>query len=281
MYYIQDQLYSSLSEVPEAYLSVFKFQDALIETLKVKQGKIIFWEEHYFRLMASMRVLRMQIPLSFTMEKLEESLHQLLEAQEEEAFNGDVIFRVFKANVPTYQAPVPKTLLSIQTLSNTYQFSIKHDRLPIDLYKDHYWTSGLYSSLENVHHQWESMAWTFVYENDFCDGIILNEQKQLVGTLRGNIFLINGTTVSTPSSSQGCKKNVYRSALMKCIETSPDWELSEGEISPFALQKAEELFVLEGHKGIYAIGQYRKKRFTSEKTQALMQLMSESILSQT
>jgi branched-chain amino acid aminotransferase len=33
--------------------------------------KIFFWEDHYFRLMASMRIMRMDIPMDFTMEFLE------------------------------------------------------------------------------------------------------------------------------------------------------------------------------------------------------------------
>ena len=36
-----------------------KYGDALFETVKVVTNKILFWEDHYFRLMESMRILRM------------------------------------------------------------------------------------------------------------------------------------------------------------------------------------------------------------------------------
>ena len=42
------------------------YGDALFETIKTLNGKILFWEDHYFRLMASMRILRMEIPMEFT-----------------------------------------------------------------------------------------------------------------------------------------------------------------------------------------------------------------------
>ena len=48
----------------------FKYGDAVFETIKVVNNKVIFWEDHYFRLMASMRMLRMKIPMSFTLEFL-------------------------------------------------------------------------------------------------------------------------------------------------------------------------------------------------------------------
>ncbi len=42
-------------------------------------GKILFWEDHYFRLMASMRIMRMEIPMNFTMEFLEAQILETLE----------------------------------------------------------------------------------------------------------------------------------------------------------------------------------------------------------
>ena len=42
----------------------FKYGDAIFETIKVMHKKVIFWEDHYFRLMASMRMLRMKIPIN-------------------------------------------------------------------------------------------------------------------------------------------------------------------------------------------------------------------------
>jgi branched-chain amino acid aminotransferase len=46
------------------------------ETVKIVNSKILL-EDHYFRLMASMRVVRMEIPMNFTMEYLEEQIVSL------------------------------------------------------------------------------------------------------------------------------------------------------------------------------------------------------------
>src|SRR5690606_40193945 len=58
----------------------YAYGDALFETIKVSSGHILFWEDHYFRLMASMRILRMEIPMNFTMEFLENEILKTLEA---------------------------------------------------------------------------------------------------------------------------------------------------------------------------------------------------------
>jgi branched-chain amino acid aminotransferase len=41
--------------------------DAVL-TVKIINNKILFLEDHYFRLMSAMRVVRMEIPMNFTME---------------------------------------------------------------------------------------------------------------------------------------------------------------------------------------------------------------------
>ena len=56
------------------------YGDAIFETLRVVAGKIYFWEDHYFRLMASMRILRMEIPMNFTQEYLEKQILATIEA---------------------------------------------------------------------------------------------------------------------------------------------------------------------------------------------------------
>ena len=45
----------------------FLFGDSVFETVKVLDKKVLFLEDHYFRLMATMRIFRMEIPMSFTM----------------------------------------------------------------------------------------------------------------------------------------------------------------------------------------------------------------------
>ena len=48
--------------------SAFTQGDGLVERIRYIDTKLIFWEDHYFNLMASMRMMRMSIPMNFTME---------------------------------------------------------------------------------------------------------------------------------------------------------------------------------------------------------------------
>ncbi len=58
----------------------FKYGDAVFDTLKYTPEGIEFIEDHYFRLMSSLRMLRMKIPMDFTLSFYEEEILKLIEA---------------------------------------------------------------------------------------------------------------------------------------------------------------------------------------------------------
>lgn len=273
MYLFQGQCYSSLDEVPVEILNAFIEQNTLNETVIFLEGKPLYWEEHYLRLMASMRILRMEIPMSFTMEQLQSSMAALCLFEGKSKFTGRVRLSVVKTTVPTPGQAIPATAYAIKLLELKEPFSFHVQELPIDLYKDHYVAAGLYASLENAYASWRTMAWTYVHENGYCDGILLNNNKQVVETLHGALFLVNGSTITTPALGVGNRKGIYRQQLISLLQKEEKFEVLEAEISPFALQKADELFVLDDAQGLFSIGQYRKKKFGYVMTQAIWELL--------
>ena len=283
MYSFQGQNYTSLNEVPSDILAAFIQHNVLTETIAIEQNKILFWEEHYLRLMASMRILRMEIPLSFTLEHLSEKIIALTTSLSKQDFNGRVQLNVVKMAQPSVEQAVPPTAYSITaipTVEGEETLMLRNTTQPIDLYKDHYLSTGLYSSLESAAQQWRDMAWTYVHENDYCDGIVLNTDKHLVESLRGALFLIKANKISTPALDQGCRKSIYRKQLLTVLSKAEEFEITEEAISPFSIQKADELFVLDDAKGIYSIAQYRKKKFQTLQTEKIWTLFLEHINAQ-
>ena len=69
----------------------FLYGDGVFETVKIVNNRILFLEDHYFRLMASMRVVRMEIPMNFTLEYFEE---QILVAVKGNNLSGAVRARI-------------------------------------------------------------------------------------------------------------------------------------------------------------------------------------------
>ena len=58
----------------------FLYGDGVFDVVKYVEGSLFFWEEHYLRLMATMRIARMEIPANFTMEFLEAEIKKTIQA---------------------------------------------------------------------------------------------------------------------------------------------------------------------------------------------------------
>lgn len=83
----------------------------------------------------------------------------------------------------------------------------------------------------------------FAHENELDNCLLLNNHKNVVEALNGNLFLVNGSVIKTPPLSEGCMNGIIRKELIKIIEKTEGLTLEETPISPFELQKADELFM--------------------------------------
>lgn len=238
------------------------YGDAVFETLRYTAGKIFFWEDHYFRLMASMRILRMEIPMNFTMEFLESEITRTIEASENKNVSFRIKLLVWRKEGGKY---TPKTrdidyAISYEKLENPL-YTINDSPYEVELFKDHFVMADLLSTLKSTNRLVNILGGIFAAENDYDNCLLLNEKKQVVEALNGNIFLVHGNTVKTPPLSDGCLNGVTRKQLIEIMKSIPDYILEEASVSPFELQKADEIFVTNVISGIVPITKYRKKEF--------------------
>lgn len=256
----------------------FLYGDAVFETLKIIQGKILFLKDHYFRLMASMRILRMEIPMDFTMEFFEE---QLLSTVKNEGCLDSARVRItVYRNDGGYYLPLTNTIsyLIHATPLQSQVYVLESKSCEVDLYKDFYISKQLLSTLKTTNKVLHVTASIYAYENDLDNCILLNESKNVVEVLQGNIFMLQGTKLITPPISEGCCNGILRKQLIALAKKMEGLEVVEEIISPFDLQKADELFYTNVIKGIQSITKYRKKEFKTDLASSLVEKLNELIL---
>jgi branched-chain amino acid aminotransferase len=256
----------------------FLYGDAVFETLKILKGKILFLEDHYFRLMASMRILRMEIPMNFTMEYFEEQILSVLKSNEIED-SARARITVYR-NDGGYYLPTNNAisfLIHASSLEN--QIYVRDEKIyEVDLYKDFYISKQLLSTLKTTNKVVQVTASIYANENELDNCIMLNDSKNVVEVLQGNIFMLQGKTLITPPISEGCINGVMRKQVLALAKKIEGLEVIEGVISPFDLQKADELFFTNVIKGIQSITKYRKKEFTTAIANVLVQKLNELVV---
>ena len=238
----------------------FLYGDGVFETFKVVNNNILFLEDHYFRLMSAMRILRMEIPMHFTMEFLEQQILELVQAiQIENA--ARVRMTVFRNAGGFYLPETNDVSYIIQaTPLNSNKYILRNEPYEVDLYKDFYITKQLLSTLKTTNKAVQITGSIFAKENDLQNCLLLNDAKNVIEALNGNLFMLMNGQLTTPPVSEGCLNGIMRKQVLE-IAKSLNVEVIEAPISPFDLQKADELFITNVIVGIQPISQYRKKMF--------------------
>jgi branched-chain amino acid aminotransferase len=255
----------------------FLFGDAIFETIKVNGTKILFLEEHYLRLMASMRICRMEIPMNFTMEFMEEEILKLIALQTNKVSNR-IRFSVFR-NAEGFYNPKSNDVQFIITCSelasDSYVFS--STTYEVELFKDFHVSKHLLATLKTNNKMINVVANIFAKENGFENCLLINEDKNVVEATNGNVFMKMGNQIITPPISDGCLNGIMRKQIIAIVNKMDTIEMIEKSISPFDLQKADELFISNVITGIQPITKYRKKEFTSEVAKEITNVLNATI----
>ena len=255
----------------------FLYGDTVFETLKVLDGKVLFLEDHYFRLMATMRIVRMEIPMNFTMEYFEEQILNLT-ATFDSAPSYRVRFNVFRQPGGLY---LPKTnkvdfFVTAAALENA-MYSFDAAAYEVELFKDFHQTKQLLSTLKSNNKLVQITGSIFAAENGCQNCLLMNDEKNVVEALQSNLFMRNGNVLITPPVSDGCLNGIMRKQILGMARKMENLEVVETSISPFDLQKADELFLTNVIQGIQPVTKYRKKEYKTELASELLTKLNAQI----
>lgn len=240
----------------------FSYGDALFDVLKFSDGKLGFVEDHYFRLMSSMRMLRMKIPNHFTLEGYEKEILSTLEAN---AINDSARVRVsvFRKGGGQYTPDSNQSQYLIEATAWNSKEPNDESNTPyeIELFKDYHVSSGLLSTIKTNNRLINVLGSVFAKDNGFSNVISINERKELVGATNANLFLVKKDRVLTPSLESGCINGIIRKKVIEHLVSKEGLNVEETAISPFELLKVDEVFLTNSIIGVKSVDKYRKKDY--------------------
>jgi len=248
----------------------FLYGDGIFETVKILDGKILFLEDHYFRLMSGMRIIRMEIPMDFTMEYFESQLLETAKANDCLS-SGRARMTVFRNPGGLYLPTDNHVGFIVQAnpLENQL-YSIDKADYEVDLFKDFYVTAQLLSTIKSTNRLVNITASIFADENGLANCLLINDSKNVIEGLQGNLFMLSENKLITPLLTDGCLNGIMRKQILALARKIDGVEVVEASISPFDLQKADELFLTNVVTGIRPITKYRKKEFATSFAESLL-----------
>lgn len=242
----------------------FKYADGVFETMRYGNRKIIFFEDHYFRLMSDMRILRMEIPMAWTPEYLENEILKTIDENGSTDQSVRIRLSVYREGTGYYTPHETGVsfVVELQPLdSDRYEFS--EGGLSVQLFQDFHKPSGSLGNIKSVNSQIYTVAGIFARENGYDESLIINPSRMLLEGHTSNIFLFKKDSILTPSLASGCVKGVMRKNIIDLLKADGR-EVSEVEVSPFELLRADEIWLTNTIRGIRWVETYRKREYGNE-----------------
>ncbi|ASK30448.1 aminodeoxychorismate lyase [Chryseobacterium sp. T16E-39] len=251
----------------------FLLGDAVKVSFFVREAQLIMDEECYFFLMASMRKMRMNIPLAYTLEFFQ-LLFQKEVIEEKGVKNGIINFQVFRN--------ADGITLAKSSISYFYEVDEKDDvlalhprSLELDLIKEINVNNNLLSNIR-VHCPENIYGGIYAQENDLDDVILLNPNKRIARSTSGNLLFLEGEVIKVPKQSEGAYISPLMENFVTFLHKNNLADIQEHEIIAFESQKAEEILMVSDEKGMFSVGKIRNKTFGNSRFSELVGKWKES-----
>ncbi|MEJ6759715.1 MAG: aminotransferase class IV [Schleiferiaceae bacterium] len=252
------------------------YGDAVFETLKMQEGKLFFIEDHYFRLMAGMRILRMPISMDFTPEFFIEQAERL--AEEVAIENGRLRIQVVRVADGKYTPSEDQSTVWWMELEELESIEYIHAEkgLTVDLFKDHYIQPGLLSTIKSSNSLPYVLGGIYARENNLDAVLMVNDNKMLVEANASNVFVLKGDVLRTAPLEDGALRGVFRKNLLNWGKEI-GLQVKEESINPFDLQKADEIWLTNTITGVQWVEKYRKNTYKGDKAKELVELLERKL----
>ena len=246
--------------------NAFLCGDAVKVHFYIKNSQLIMAEECYFFLMASMRKMRMNIPLSFTLEFFSDIF--LAAIAENQVKEGVIEILAYRNRDDGFSAKTPVHFyFEIRQKDEVLKISEKYE---LDLMKEISVNTNVLSNIK-VHSPENIYAEIYAKENDLDDVIFLNPNKKIARTIYGNLLLLEENTIKIPKQTEGAYISPLMENFVTFVHKNNLATIEEAELSAFESQKAEEILVISDEKGIFTVSKIRNKEFGNERYKTMLE----------
>ena len=235
----------------------YRYGDGLFETMKVKNGRILYAGHHVERLFTGLRILKFKIPHLLTEQRILEEATKLCEKNNCNDL-ARVRLSVSRGSGGVYDCDDQCTfLIECWPLEkNTRQLNEKG--LVINIFPDAKKSVDAFSNLKSANYLGYAMGALWAKENKLNDALILNSYDRVCDATIANVFWVKESKIYTPPLSEGAIAGVMRRIIINARQ-----DITESLLTEDILKDADEVFLTNVITGIRWVKQFRKKTYTN------------------
>ncbi|MDX2002083.1 MAG: aminotransferase class IV [Chitinophagales bacterium] len=237
----------------------FLYGDSLFETIKVTNGKVLFWADHFQRLMRGASLLQYDLPTDFKENQLQEQILALV--QENALSTARVRLQLFRNAGGRYLPTDNSTSFLISAEKwDIPRYQVNEKGLHVGIYpagkKDNHPLANFKTGSALIY----ILAALHAKKNGWDDALILNHEGRIMEATASNIFLVKGTHIHTPPLNDGPVAGILRKQVFS-LALEAGYGISSGPVTEENLQAADELWLTNTMQGIRWVEKYGSKTY--------------------
>ncbi|NNE56331.1 MAG: 4-amino-4-deoxychorismate lyase [Flavobacteriales bacterium] len=254
----------------------FHFGDGFFESIRVVNGRIVFFQNHYQRILDTCKALRIDIPPELTPDSLEEEIN-LLVSTNEIAQGGRVRLTIFRKSTGYYlpQSNQMDYVIEAYPIEDNF-FKLNEQGCTVDIYPDVRKDVNMFSMYKTLNCSLYIMASMYANERGIDDSLIQNNRGTIIEGTSTNLFLVSNGVLYTPSLDEGCIAGTMRMNIIN-IALENEIKVYECSLNPQNLLVADEIFLSNAIKGIEWISSYRTKRYFNDMSKELTRFLNKFV----
>ena len=259
----------------------FRFGDSIFETIRVFDGKVIFIDDHYSRLISTLEIVKMSIPDSFTKEYLNSEILKLINSHQSGS-NARIRLTVYrKASSNIYFVDGNDSfdfVIEYSELSDN-NFSADINDYEIDIFEEIKKPSGVLSQIKSNNVLLHSIAGSVARDKLINNIVLVNEKGCITEAVNANIFIVKDDIIITPKLSDGCVDGIMRKNIIDIIKKQTSYKIEVRSIDKSELHSCDEIFITNSIIGIQSVYKYKSTNYSRRITSRIKALMISNISS--
>lgn len=267
---------------PEFNNRAFLYGDGLFETMHALGSGVQFFYEHIERLIRSMKVLKMEVPVRFSIDTLglQKEISKLL-TKNRIYKGGRVRLTVFRQSGGFYSPETNEINYLIQAEHLKHdQYVLNSKGFIIDIFEDVQKPVNIFSGLKITSSIFYVMAGIFKSDNKLDECLIINDKRNIVEGISANIFIVKENNIYTPSLKSGCLDGIMRKKIIDIAKSEGMTVFDDIPVQLADIMTADELFFTNAITGIRWVLGFKQRRYYNKIAKLLNLKLNESVFSE-
>jgi branched-chain amino acid aminotransferase len=220
----------------------FRYGDGVFETMKLKEGKLEFADEHFARLWKGMQVLGFDIPKLLSPEKFMDDITALAKKNGHEK-KARIRLQVFRSDGGLYDAVNNNPNYTIESWPLAEENGMLNSNgLELGIYTAAKKSCDVLSNIKHCNFLPYILAAQHAKKEKWNDALLVNQYERICDSTIANVFIIKNEKVFTPALNEGCVAGVMREYVIAALKTN-GWSITETMVTADDVLQADEVFL--------------------------------------